>query len=561
MQNYSSASITLINNDSSEELKHLLSHQKVTLIGRSPDCDIVLDPNKYPTVSRYHVQIELIEKDNKLSWAITDKGTTNGTLINGEKISATHILRSSDRIMLGLKGPEFLFEMEALSATVLVELPEEKPEEIKEEESKPVEEVSVAVTETKEVEPQEVKEVEAVTAETTAKAEEEKEETTTPEEKSIVRDRDKIKESSIEARKARREIKPRDKDTEPSPEEITSQVEEQTKVEEKEEKTTVERKSRLRDKDQSKESPVLTKEEKTPVESAVKKEEKPAPKEEVAIEAKVEIDWNSLPSPTLSESNVWNLIKIKELATLEIDTKEIQCLSFNPQNQILAIAGKDKKIQLWDWQNKKEIATLNNAHRMAINTLRFSSDSKKLVSSGSDKTIKVWDVEKQSEICSLSGHKMAINSVILSNDGSKLVSSGSDKTIIVWDIEKQSEICSLFGHKMAINSLSLSADNKYLISGGGDKVIKIWNLETNEEEKTITTDSKSGIQSLSFSPDGNLILCIFQDNIISVFDRHNDLELFRLNAPEKAGEITTVNHEGNLFASLLKEGGILIWQI
>jgi pSer/pThr/pTyr-binding forkhead associated (FHA) protein len=557
MQNYSSASITLINNDSSEELKHLLSHQKVTLIGRSPDCDIVLDPNKYPTVSRYHVQIELIEKNNQLSWAITDKGTTNGTLINGEKISATHILRSSDRIMLGLKGPEFLFEMEALSATVLVELPEEKPEESKEEESQPVEEVSVTSTETKEVEPQEVKEVETVAEETTAKAEEEKEETTTPEEKSIVRDRDKIKESSLEARKARREIKTRDKDTEPSPEETTTKAEEQTKVEEKEEKTTVERKSRLRDK----ESPVSAQEEKTPVESAVKKEEKPAAKEEIATEAKVEIDWNSLPSPTLSESNVWNLIKIKELATLEIDTKEIQCLSFNPQNQILAIAGKDKNIQLWDWQNKKEIVTFDKAHKMAINTLRFSSDSKKLVSSGSDKTIKVWDVEKQSEICSLSGHKMAINSVILSNDGSKLVSSGSDKTIIVWDVEKQSEICSLLGHKMAINSLCLSADNKYLISGGGDKVIKIWNLETNEEEKTITTDSKSGIQSLSFSPDGNLILCIFQDNIISVFDRHNDLELFRLNAPEKAGEITTVNHEGNLFASLLKEGGILIWQI
>ena len=558
MQNYSSASLTLINDDSTEELKHLLSNQKVTLIGRSPDCEIVLDPNKHPTVSRYHVQIELVEKNNQLSWAITDKGTTNGTLINGEKINATHILRSSDRIMLGLKGPEFLFEMEALNATVLVELPQEK----KQEEPSKAEEVLATQAETKESQKQEVKEVKSVKKEETTTVSEEEEKKTTPVRTSRLRDKDKA-ESSATARKARRERKEAQTETKEVKEAKKAEPvkkEETPTVSEEEKKTTPVRTSRLKDKDKSEESP--TEEKKPARESRVKSRDKSAEKEEKETEAKVEIDWNSLPVASLkSEQNVWNLISIKELATLEIDTKDIQCLSFNPQNQILAIAGKDKNIQLWDWQNKKEIVTLNKAHRMGINTLTFSSDSKKLASSGSDKTIKVWDVEKQEEICSLSGHKQAINTVILSNDGSKLVSSGSDKTIIVWDVEKQEEICSLSGHKMAINSLCLSQDSKFLISGGGDKLIKIWNLDSKEEEKSISTDSKSAIQSLTFSPNDNLILCIFQDNTISVFDRNNDQELFRFNTPDKVGDLTTVNNEGNLFASTLKEGGIIIWQI
>ena len=548
MHNYSSASITLVNEDSTEELKHFLSNQKITLIGRSPDCEIVLDPNKYPTVSRYHAQIELIENNNQLSWAVTDKGTTNGTLINGEKISSTHVLKSSDRIMLGLKGPEFVFEMEALSATVLVELPPDKKAEksaVQEQIKKSEKEESKKTESKTEEKPTltEKEEKKAAPVRTSRLKDKDKAEATT-EEKPTLTEKEEKKTAPVRTSR----LKDKDK-TEATTEEKP------TFTEKEEKKTAPVRTSRLKDKDKA--------EDKKPVrESRIKSKEKSKEKAEQEATTKVEIDWNSIPLPTLtSTTNIWNLIQIKELAILEMETKNIQCLSFNPQNQILAIAGKDKNIQLWDWQNNKEIVTFNKAHRMGINTLTFSHDSKKLVSSGSDKTIKIWDIEKQEEICSLSGHKQAINSVILSNDASKLVSTGSDKTIIVWDVEKQEEICSLSGHKMAINSLCLSKNNQVLISGGGDKLIKIWNLDSKEEEKTISIDNKSAIQSLTFSPDDKLILTIFQDNSISIFDRSNDLELFRFNAPEKADEITIVNSEGNLFASTLKEGGIMIWQI
>ncbi|MBW3607955.1 MAG: DUF3662 and FHA domain-containing protein [Actinobacteria bacterium] len=65
------------------------------LIGRSRDCDVVLaDAN----VSRRHAEIRPGAAD---TWTISDLGSTNGVLVNGQRISGAAPLRAGDRIALG----------------------------------------------------------------------------------------------------------------------------------------------------------------------------------------------------------------------------------------------------------------------------------------------------------------------------------------------------------------------------------------------------------------------------------------------------------------------------
>ncbi len=73
-------------------------------IGRSEDCSIQIDEG---VVSRLH--IEVILKDG--NWTIVDKGSSNGTFINGEKISAIGI-QNTTSIELGKNGPIILFTFE-----------------------------------------------------------------------------------------------------------------------------------------------------------------------------------------------------------------------------------------------------------------------------------------------------------------------------------------------------------------------------------------------------------------------------------------------------------------
>jgi hypothetical protein len=82
--------------------RRLLLASEGAVLGRSQDCDIVLDD---AGVSRRHAHI----RPGPGSWTIEDLHSTNGVLLNGEPLHAVHPLRPGDRIALGVT--EIVFEL------------------------------------------------------------------------------------------------------------------------------------------------------------------------------------------------------------------------------------------------------------------------------------------------------------------------------------------------------------------------------------------------------------------------------------------------------------------
>lgn len=85
------------------------------LLGRDPECQIVVDSNSFSGVSRYHAKI--FPTANRLGWQLCDLDSTNGTYLNGRRLQGAHILRHGDRIALGQKGPQYVFELQLPKTT------------------------------------------------------------------------------------------------------------------------------------------------------------------------------------------------------------------------------------------------------------------------------------------------------------------------------------------------------------------------------------------------------------------------------------------------------------
>ncbi len=66
-----------------------------TVVGRSRDCDVVLED---PDVSRHHARIALAEDG---TWLVEDLGSTNGVAVNGARIQGSSVLASGDRVVFG----------------------------------------------------------------------------------------------------------------------------------------------------------------------------------------------------------------------------------------------------------------------------------------------------------------------------------------------------------------------------------------------------------------------------------------------------------------------------
>jgi len=66
----------------------------VAVVGRRPDCAVVLPGN---TVSRRHAQVR--REGNR--YYLSDLGSTNGTLLNGEPVIGEELLSDRDEIAIG----------------------------------------------------------------------------------------------------------------------------------------------------------------------------------------------------------------------------------------------------------------------------------------------------------------------------------------------------------------------------------------------------------------------------------------------------------------------------
>ena len=76
--------------------------QTVILIGREPnECQVVFDNSRFSMVSRRHAELRFTEG----KWILTDLGSSYGTFVDGQKISAPQIVSEGNRLQFGLQGP------------------------------------------------------------------------------------------------------------------------------------------------------------------------------------------------------------------------------------------------------------------------------------------------------------------------------------------------------------------------------------------------------------------------------------------------------------------------
>ncbi len=78
-----------------------------TVLGRSPEADLVFDPREEITISGAHAALYRTE----LGWVVKDLKSLNGTFVNGERVSDPVVLADRDRIQLGPEGPILEFRL------------------------------------------------------------------------------------------------------------------------------------------------------------------------------------------------------------------------------------------------------------------------------------------------------------------------------------------------------------------------------------------------------------------------------------------------------------------
>jgi len=194
-------------------------------------------------------------------------------------------------------------------------------------------------------------------------------------------------------------------------------------------------------------------------------------------------------------------------------------VAWSPDGKMIASAGGDKTVQVWDAANGNLLYTYTG-HTDSVYAVAWSYDSKRIASASYDNTVQVWDAIDGYFPAIYAEHTGWVWSVAWSHDGKYIASGGGDKTVRVWDASTTDNLYVYSNHAGYIHDLAWSPDNKRIASASADKTVQIWEALSGSLLYTYQPYDTTP-WGVSWSPDGKRIASAGDDKTVQVWDAAN----------------------------------------
>ncbi|MBW4591662.1 MAG: caspase family protein [Brasilonema angustatum HA4187-MV1] len=224
--------------------------------------------------------------------------------------------------------------------------------------------------------------------------------------------------------------------------------------------------------------------------------------------------------------------------------------------------------------NERNILQEPNDKQNQVRSVRFSPDGSILASAGDDNTIRLWNVASGKEWHKFTGHKMRVNSVDFSFDGKLLASASWDGKIKLWNLANFKEVTprSLIGHKEPVYSVSFNQNGTILASASWDGTIKLWRVSNGDLIQTLTPQNqknkdkqKNPVNVVNFSEDDKLIVASTEDGTIYLWDWDDKKQDAKLRKTWQGHEDQVIgvmfSPRGKILASASFDNTVKLWSI
>ena len=180
----------------------------------------------------------------------------------------------------------------------------------------------------------------------------------------------------------------------------------------------------------------------------------------------------------------------------------VYSLALHPTLDLLATAGRDAAVRLWDMRTKACVHIMSG-HTATVADVKCQESDPQIISGSMDSTIRLWDIVAGKTMTQLTHHHKSVRSLTIHPTEFSFASgSAGGNNVKKWKFPEGSFVHNFAGHESIINTVNVNEDGVFF-SGADNGSMTFWDYKSGLPFQTMqdkpqpgSLDAEAGTSSL-----------------------------------------------------------------